>query len=169
MNYLKTVPCLALILALISVTTTVRADEGFMGFGVGAFNSAKHGPGEVKTYSLGLRQDLIEGFYWQEKLGLWGQGGNTEGMKSSGYGSTGPGFRVDFTPVEFHAGWSLAGITTPDSYLGGYFQFQGDLGVTLRDKHGNGIGLCYSHISSAGIEMPNQGRDFFVLELSQRW
>src|ERR1700676_3039018 len=110
MSYIKTL----LIVSSISLNTMVAySDETFMGFGVGAFNSAKHGPGEVKTYNLGLRQDLIEGFYWQEKLGLWGQGGNNEGMKSSGYGSTGLGFRVDFTPVEFHAGWSLAGITTP--------------------------------------------------------
>ena len=157
-----------LILLLLSIIPC-NADEGFMAFGVGAFSSARHGPGEVKTYNLGLRQDLIDGFYSQYKVGLWGQGSNDEGMKSSGYGSAGLGFRVDVKPVEFHAGWALGGITTPDSYLGGYFQFNGDLGVTLRDYKGNGIGLAYSHLSSAGIEMPNQGRDFITLELSNRW
>lgn len=160
---------IAFICAMSLFSISAWTDEGFMDFGVGAFNSAKNGPGEVKTYSLGLRSDLIEGFYWQNKLGFWGQGGNSEGAKSGGIGSTGLGFRVDLTPVEFHAGWSAGCITTPDNLLGGYFQFQGDLGVTLRDKHGNGIGLAYSHISSAGLEMPNQGRDFFILELSQRW
>jgi lipid A 3-O-deacylase PagL len=169
MNKLYTIMVMVAIFVSNSFTIA-KADEAFMGFGVGVFNSAKHGYGEAKTYDLGARQDLVDGFYWQEKVGLWGIGGNPEGMKSSGYASTGLGFRVDFNPVEFHAGWSVAGITTPDTYLGGYFQFNGDLGFTLRDtRHGNGIGLSYGHISSAGIEMPNQGRDFVTLELSQRW
>lgn len=157
------------ILALICLNTAAYSDEGFMNFGVGVFNSAKRGAGEVKTYSLGLRQDLIDGFYWEERLGLWGQGSNSEGMKSSGYLSTGLGFKVDLNPVEFHASWGLGGITTPDSMLGGTFQFNGNIGITLRDRRGNGIGLGYSHLSSAGLEMPNQGRDFGVLELSQKW
>lgn len=160
---------LLLLVGVLLMNTWAYADEGFMGFGVGVANSAKHGPGEVKTYNLGYREDLIEGFYWQGKAGLWGLGANSEGQKSSGYGTTGLGFRVDFTPVEFHAGWSAGLITTPDSFLGGVFEFQGDLGVTLRDRHGNGIGLAYTHLSSAGIYSPNLGRDFGVLELSTRW
>jgi len=150
-------------------TFKCMADEGFMGFGLGAFNSAKFGPGEVKMYDLGYRWDTPQNIYWQAKGGFWGQGANSEGMRSSGYASTGPGFRVDLNPVEFHTGAALALITTPDSYLGGVFQFNVDIGVTLRDKMGNGIGFAYSHLSSAGLEFPNQGRDFWVLELSQRF
>lgn len=151
------------------ISTVAFADEGFVGMGVGAFNTAKGGPGSVKLGQVGHRLDLIDGFYWQNKVGGWGQGSNDYGMKSSGYIASGLGFRVDLTPVEFRAGYSLAGITTPDAYLGGNFQFNGEAYLGLRDRHGNGFGVKYEHISSAGLEMPNQGRDFYVLELSQRW
>lgn len=151
------------------LVSSAHADEAFTGFGLGAFNTAKGGPGSVKIGQIGHRFDLIEGFYWQNKLGFWGQGANDYGMKSSAYIASGIGFRVDLAPVEFHSGYSLGLISVPDSYLGGPFQFNGEVYIGLRGKYGNGFGLKYEHISSAGIEMPNQGRDFFILELSQRW
>lgn len=146
------------------------ADEGFMGFGVGVANSAKHSSGEVKVFSLGLREDIFDGIYWQYKLGYWGDGSGDPSRGSSFYASTGPGFLVDLHPVEIRTGWSLAAISSPDSYLGGRFpQFNGELYLGLRDFRGNGIGVQYEHVSSAGIVTPNQGRDFFVLQISQRW
>lgn len=158
-----------LLLLTCLLTSFAHADEAFVGMGLGAFNTAKGGPGSVKLGQVGHRLDLIEGFYWQNKVGAWGQGANDYGMKSSAYGSSGLGFRVDLTPVEFRAGYGVGLISNPDSYLGGNFQFNGETYLGLRDRKGNGFGLKYEHISSAGIEMPNQGRDFFVLELSQRW
>lgn len=157
----------AIVMALLC--NVCLADEGFLGFGLGAFNTAKGGPGSVKLGQIGHRLDLIEGIYWQNKIGGWGQGENQYGMKSSAYASSGLGMRVDLTPVEFRAGYGLGLITVPDAYLGGPFQFNGEVYLGLRDKKGNGFGVKYEHISSAGIEMPNQGRDFYVLELSQRW
>jgi len=159
-----------LAIALLFCSTISYAGEGFMAFGVGVFSTAKRGYGSVKTFSLGHRIDLMEGIYWQNRLGAWGQGSNPDGMRSGGFGSSGPGLRVDLAPVELYAGYGVAVITTPDSYLGGRFpQFQGEIGVTLRDRGGNGIGLEYQHISSAGLNMPNMGRDFLVFKLSQRW
>jgi hypothetical protein len=157
-----------LLLSLL-ISTVSFADEAFVGMGLGAFNTAKGGPGSVKLGQFGHRLDLIDGFYWQNKVGGWGQGGNAYGMESSGYAASGIGFRVELEPLDFHAGYSLCGITNTDAYLGGHFQFNGEAYLGLRDRHGNGFGLKYEHISSAGIEMPNQGRDFFILELSQRW
>lgn len=158
------------ILCILLFCSVVQADEGFMSFGVGAFNSAKEHTGEVKAGNLGLREEIYQGIYWQYKLGYWGDGSGDPTRKGSFYASTGPGMLIDLRPLELRAGYGLAAISTPDSYLGGRFpQFNGEIYAGLRDHRGNGIGLQYEHISSAGIVTPNQGRDFMVLQLSQQW
>lgn len=144
--------------------------EQFIGFGVGEGLSAKSSAGETKMFNIGEREFLIRGIYWENKLGYWGDGSGDPSRRSSLFGSSGFGMEVDLAPVEFRAGTGLAIISTPDSYLGGRFpQFNENLGMTLRDKHGDGIGLTYSHFSSAGFVTPNLGRDFLTLELSIKW
>lgn len=147
-----------------------HADSAFFGFGVGLGNSAKRSTGETKVANIGYRSDIFSGIYWQNKLGYFGDGSGNPSRKSSFYFASGPGMTVDLRPVEFRSGWSLCAISTPDSYLGGRFpQFNGEIYVGLRDKKGNGIGVGYEHISSAGLVTPNNGRDFFVLQMSQSW
>lgn len=125
---------------------------------------------ETKTFDVGYREFLFKGIYWQNKLGFWADDSGNPDRSSSLYGSSGIGMMVDLAPIELHVGSGLAIVSTPDIYLGGNFpQFQSEIGVTLRDKSGDGIGLTYSHISSAGILSPNQGRDFIALELSVKW
>lgn len=147
-----------------------QAEEAFFSFGIGAANSAKEHTGEVKMGNFGLREEIYQGIYLQYKVGYFGDGSGDPTRNSSLYGSVGPGMLIDLRPVEIRAGYGLAAISTPDSYLGGRFpQFQGELYLGLRDHRGNGIGVQYEHISSAGIVTPNQGRDFIVLQLSQQW
>lgn len=149
---------------------TANADSSFFNFGLGIANSAKTSRGETKVGALGYRSDLFDGIYWQYKVGFYGDGSGDETRKSSAFAFTGPGMLIDFKPIEIRAGWGLGGIATPDSYLGGRFpQFNGEVYLGVRDHRGNGIGLGYEHISSAGLVTPNQGRDFFVLQLSQQW
>lgn len=159
------------IIALLALSSlTAQADEGFFSFGVGEGNSAKQHTGEVKVGSIGIREELYQGIYLQYKLGFFGDGSGDPTRKGSLFGSIGPGMLIDLHPVEIRAGYGLAAISTPDSYLGGSFpQFQGEAYVGFRDYRGNGIGLSYEHISSAGFSTPNQGRDFMVLQLSQKW
>lgn len=146
------------------------ADETFGSYGLGAFNSAKNSAAEVKVANLGYRAEIYNGFYWQFKGGYWGEGSGDPTRKSSFYASTGPGLTIDLRPVELRSGWGICAISNPDSYLGGRFpQFNGELYVGLRDKHDNGLGVKYEHISSAGLITPNDGRDFYILELSQKW
>lgn len=160
-----------IIIALLTlICSTAYADETFFSFGVGAANSAKDHTGEVKVGNVGLRKEIYQGIYWQYKVGYFGDGSGDPSRKSSLYASVGPGMLIDLRPVEMRAGYGLAAISTPDSYLGGRFpQFQGELYLGLRDHRGNGIGVQYEHISSAGIVSPNMGRDFMVLQLSQQW
>lgn len=55
-------------------------------------------------------------------------------------------------------------LQNPDSILGGHFQFSLEGGLALED--GNfAIGLVWKHLSSAGIEMPNLGRDFICAQV----
>lgn len=160
---------LAIILFL-ALASTARADEGFFSFGIGQANSAKYHTGEVKVGNVGLREEIYQGIYWQYKVGYFGDGSGDPTRKGSLYASMGPGMLIDLRPVEMRAGYGLAAISTPDSYLGGRFpQFQGEIYMGFRDHRGNGIGLQYEHISSAGLVTPNQGRDFLVLQLSQQW
>ena len=153
------------LLFLLLISISAKADEVFMGYGMGVFNST-----DTKILNIGYRQDLYGGFYWSYKGGFWADTSGDPTKSSSLFASTGPGFLIDLNPVEIRNGIGLSAISNPDSMLGGAFpQFQEDLSVTLRDIHGNGIGVQYSHVSSAGIYNPNIGRDFVIIELSQRW
>lgn len=158
-----------ILLALFS-STQAHAQEMFFGYGLGVFNSAKNSPVEVKVSNVGYRLGMSKGFYWQLKGGYWGEGSGDHSRSSSFYVSTGPGLLVDLRPIELRSGWSVATISRPDAYLGGRFpQFNGEIYGGLRDKNDNGIGLKYEHISSAGLVVPNEGRDFVLLEISWRW
>lgn len=59
-------------------------------------------------------------------------------------------------------------ITTRDSYSGSFFQFASDFGVGIRDSE-TLLTLTYTHISNAGLAMPNHGRDFIVMGAGLRW
>lgn len=150
------------------ITASAFADDAFISLGVGAANSAKNSAGEVKIANVGYRRHFGNGFYWQAKLGYFGDGSGDPTRKSSGYASTGPGALIDLHPIEMRIGYGLAAITTPDSYLGARMpQFQGEVYIGVRDPHGKGLGAQYEHISCASFCTPNQGRDFLVIQLSQ--
>lgn len=160
---------LALIFISLVLVSHTYADDAFGSFGVGVANSAKNSKGETKVGNLGYREYVAEGIYLQYKGGFYGDGSGDPSRSSSFYASFGPGMLVDLRPVEMRAGYGLAAISAPDSYLGGRFpQFQGEAYFGFRDPKGNGIGLQYEHISSAGFVTPNMGRDFLVLQLSHR-
>ena len=156
--------------ALLLVCSTAHSEEGFLGYGVGVFNDANYYTGQNKYFEGGYRASVWDGIYWQYKGGFWGEGSPDAARKSGFFVSSGPGFEVDLAPVEIRTGWGLAAISNPDSQLGGRFpQFNGNFALGLRDKKGDGIAIEYNHISSAGLVTPNQGRDFLILELSQKW
>lgn len=154
---------------LLLLSTVAMADEGFVGYGLGVFHGADDFLGQSKYINLGYRADLGAGIYWQTKVGAWGEGGPDLTRKGGGFGSTGVGLEIDLQPIELRGGGALATITTPDSQLGGYFQFNENMAVGLRDKRGAGIAVEYDHISCGSLCSPNLGRDFIILELSEKW
>ena len=127
----------------------------------------KHGEGYGATKALFLvYQDKWFGpFIYQYEGGTWfdnaGEGRKSSGMINASFG------------VEVNAGYvfsqALAGpaiISSPDTVLGGPFQFDSDIAIGLKDpKNGNTIGINYTHISSGGLELPNKGRDFILFRV----
>jgi len=141
-----------------------HADDVFVDAGIGAFRTAGDDAVGTKFLKLGVQEDLWEGFKQRFNGGFWldSQG---QGRSSSGFAGYQWGFEVDndvFQSSVF-AGPTL--ITSPDSYLGGIFQFNESLFFGIKDRFDNSIGMFYNHFSSAGIENPNKGRDFMGVEI----
>lgn len=67
---------------------------------------------------------------------------------------------------ELHIAMGPGWLQNPDEVLGGHFQFSLEGGVGINSSDGKTyIGMAWKHLSSAGIEMPNQGRDLIVVQL----
>lgn len=131
---------------------------------VGVFSSGKSNLAECKLVNFGHRERLPLGLSYQYEGGGWTDvAGN--GRKGSLYGAAQLGVQADSTlTARFMAGPAL--ISSPDAYLGGVFQFTEDFFLGIHGDNGNIVGVKYKHISSAGIEQPNVGRDFAGIEVS---
>ena len=160
--------CVALLCAL--ATGPVQTNEAYVGYGVGVFNDADSYIGQMKVAEVGYRYFLLDGIYWQNKIGYWGDASNDKTRSSSGYGASGLGMELSLQPLELRSSVSLAMVTTPDSQLGSAFpQFNEELYAGLRDRMGDGFGFQYEHISCGPFCSPNLGRDFIILQLSRKW
>lgn len=137
-------------------------------YGVGILGSAEYGTTETKIFSVGYEEDILGIFITQWELGLFtDQGGH--GRSSSGFGNVSLGVEVNPGYFVLRSLWGIGGITTPDSMLGGLFEFNQDLFLGVRDDKNKMIGLNYKHISSAGIYSPNHGRDFITVQVEVPW
>lgn len=160
---------LALVITIIVFPYKVLGDEIYLGYGLGIGESAVHSFPETKVLDVGYRQQIISTFYWNYEAGGWIDSSGDPTRSSSFFVSTGPGLELWLKPFEIRNSWGIAIISNPDSYLGAAFpQFHGELYLGVRDSSGSGIGIKYNHFSSAGVSNPNIGRDFMLLELSQK-
>ena len=152
------------IILLLATSAYAREDQFTMGVGVGVFNSGKHSLSETKVLSLGYQEDLWNALKQRATVGFWfDDAGN--GRSSSAFGSGQLGFEVNRDGLIADVFFGPAAISSPDSLLGGRFQFMESLNLGIQDKFNNYIGLFYRHLSSAGLEMPNIGRDMVGLEI----
>lgn len=119
---------------------------------------------DVKLFEIGYQEQLFSVIDHQLSLGVWTDSrGN--GQKSSGYVSYSPGITVTKDSLFLSAFWGILVHTTPDSELGGNGQFVHDFCGGLKDNRRVSIATCYKHVSSAGIFMPNYGRNFGTVQL----
>lgn len=59
-------------------------------------------------------------------------------------------------------------VSRTDALLGSNYQFCTDFGIGVRDRE-TFLAVNYSHISNAGLKLPNKGRDFVVMGAGMRW
>lgn len=133
---------------------------------VGVFNSGKQSLSEEKFLNVGRRTNLGP-FIQQVEVGGWTDRAG-QGRSGSAYGAYQVGFEVH-GPVLGRIATGPCFITAPDSYLGGVFQFTEDFYAGEEDTTGHSIGFLYKHISSAGIEQPNIGRDQMGFQIGLRF
>lgn len=160
---------LVLLAMLVSVNAYAKNEfkpQSYVKYGVGVFSSAKDSNVEVKTVAVGRQAPLGSWFIWQWELGVWSDSRQDIGRASSGIASVSMGINVDAGYFYCQSLWGIAGITTPDAYLGAPAQFHQDLSCGIKNRQGMSFGPNYSHDSSGGIFMPNVGRDFGTIRLA---
>ncbi|CAM6003922.1 unnamed protein product [Sphagnum balticum] len=153
----------ALLVALLVATPVFAQDEFLIDAGLGAFSTIGDTLAQVKFGKIGLQEDLWYALKQRFNVGGWLDA--RDGMANSGFAGYQLGFVVqnDIYEMSIFSGPSV--ITSPDTSLGGRFQFNETVFFGIKDKLGNSIGAAYNHFSSAGIEMPNLGKDFLCLEI----
>jgi hypothetical protein len=142
----------------------LSADGGtFFRYGTGVSRSSG-----MHTLTLGYEEKVIGPFITQLEGGIFSDSAG-EGRRGSAFGTASIG--IEATPGYFvlRSVHGIGAITSPDSMLGGWFQFNNDLLIGIQDDHGVIFGLNYKHISSAGINTPNLGRDMVLVHVEIPW
>jgi hypothetical protein len=142
----------------------------------GADYSLRFGPsvqagapdGSAKLFGLRREAYQFYGVYLAEEIGGFVDNGG-KGRSGSGFGSVQlgvePGAEVGMYGKAF---LGPCVITARDSQLGGFGQFCSNVGLGMRDQY-SFLGVNYVHMSSAGLAMPNHGRDWLVFEMGLRF
>ena len=135
-------------------------------YGVGILQSAQKSNSDSAFGSLSYQTPIKGSLYHQVESGLWTSRARDLGQKMSGFLSHNLGLKLNLGPCYIESMHGLGFITTPDSLLGGRFQFFHDVGFGAKDKVGSAFGVQIKHISSAGLEKPNIGRNFLLIKIS---
>lgn len=153
-----------IILIGLLLSTSAFADEVIMDVGLGAFDTRSDNISQVKLAKVGIQEDVWYNLKQRFNVGGWvDQRG--QGFGNSAFAGYQLGFDVrnDVFDASIFSGPTL--ISGTDELLGGHFQFNETMFLGIVDKNDNAIGIAWNHFSSAGLEMPNLGRDFLGLEI----
>ena len=140
------------------------ADEIVTDVGLGSFGSKGSSLSQDKFAKVGIEEDIWSPFKQKFNVGGWIDT-RGEGYSSSAFGGYQIGFEVSNNVVQGSVWSGPTLMTSPDQALGGVFQMNETIYLGIVDKERNSIGIAYNHFSSAGLEMPNQGRDFIGLSI----
>jgi hypothetical protein len=155
---------LALTLVFLSINSWAQDDQIVVDGGVGVFHSADKGLSETKMLTIGIQEDLWGPLKMRGVTGGWIDVSSPY-KSSSALLSGQVGFEVNSNGL---VGGIFSGptlISNTDQLLGGHFQFMDDLHLGIQDCHSSYIGVFYRHLSSAGLETPNIGRDVIGVEI----
>lgn len=161
MKYLEWL-ILALFLLLAYEVNDAIAYDGYVKMGTSAKSSASS-----KVFGLGIQDTFTKGFIYQAEADILSIPEDKTAVTLNG--SYRLGVAVDLSSGVFATATTGPGfITQRDSYLGGYYQFIEDVSIGIKDQF-NLFGVGYQHISSAGLETPNRGRDYFYFKAGVRF
>jgi hypothetical protein len=152
---------------LAAASTAAQADqsEAFLDAGLGTFSTEGSSLSQVKFAKLGINDNIYHALVQRFSVGAW-LDARGEGRTSSAFTGYQLGFAVknDLMEMAIYSGPCL--ISSSDTVLGGHLQFNETIFVGVHDaKSGDSIGVAYNHFSSAGLALPNLGRDFMGLEI----
>lgn len=139
-------------------------ENTFYRYGVGVFRSRDYSKTAVKSFSVGRVDNFWGPLVYQYEGGYFGDSSG-HGREGGGFGNASLGVQANPGVFILRSTWGIGGITTPDTMLGGPFQFNHDLVLGVKGENGAMIGLDLKHISSAGLEKPNLGRDFLLIHV----
>jgi len=148
---------LAVLVVLVLVPVS-SAEETYFKYGMQAPGS----PRSSKVFGLSYQDDLDWGLIYSAEADILSIPSNPN--PASFVISPGLGLKVNGGSCFATAVWGPAYLSQPDQELGGSFQFMQDLNFGIQDKY-NLIGFGYKHISSAGIEKPNRGKDYLYIRI----
>jgi hypothetical protein len=152
-----------LILVLLTTFSTVAfAQKTFnLKYGVGVMQSVNS-----QVVSIAIQKQLKDSYAHQLECGAWFDPQEEKNRRSSGFCSYSLGLRVILPNFYMESMHGIGGISHPDSLLGGRVKLFNNFGLGIKDRSGNALGVVFKHVSSAGIEKPNMGRNFAAAKLS---
>jgi hypothetical protein len=135
----------------------------YLQYGAGMYD-VKH-PHDSQFFSLELSNEVLPSVRLVSETGLYTRLQTGEqGRRGSAFFDTGIGIRPKLTGDVFvESYWCIGAITAPDSNLGGVFNFFNTTRLGVIGKDGIGLSVWFKHISSAGINSPNKGREWLGL------
>lgn len=154
-----------LFLLILLCSPICRAYELGLKYGLGFGMPGQVDISESKLLSFELTNELGRLFRHKLSYGAWFDPQPDFKRTSASFGSYSVGLRVEPGPLYFENYFGLSLISQTDSMLSTNFEFTEELGFGVRDKEGRFFGVEYRHFSNAGLQLPNKGRDFFLLNI----
>lgn len=118
-----------------------------------------------KLVSFGIQHEAFWVFDYQIESGAFT---DTQNVYISPTFFLGPSIGVSIVRSAFYVKvfFGPALVSHTDEHLSTPYEFHTDLQLGFKDYRGVGIGLGYKHLSNAGIQGPNIGRDFLYFQIS---
>jgi hypothetical protein len=165
-----------MVLGLIVLISTLLAPQSALCVSEGTYfkymvnaNSSVGDFSVMKGLALGYQSSALF-LATRLEAGAYADQSNRKGARSSGFGFAGIGVQPEYGPLYVNFFQYVGLIGSPDTVLGGLFQFSEEAGIGIKDeRNGTSVGLFYKHISNAGISSPNFGRDFVGIQAMIPW
>lgn len=155
---------IVLILLLMNSLAWAAEDQVVIDAGLGQFGSKGSSLSQDKFAKISIEEDVWYNLKDKFNVGAW-LDSRGQGYASSAFTGYQIGFEVTNSIFQSSVWSGPTFVSTPDRALGGRLQFNETVYFGIVDKDKNSIGIEYEHFSSAGLEMPNLGRDFLGLAI----